>query len=130
MERKDIFSAFLKRKRLEKNLGLREFARIIDMQPSNYCSVESGSLPPPSDKLDTMISALGIKKSSPDYYKFVDLASKTRNEIPSDIRELIQSNSLIPAMLRVIEGVELKPVQLKKLIEDIRSGRYKKKTSN
>ena len=73
MERKEIFSAFLKRKRLGKNIGLREFARIIDMQPSNYCSVESGSLPPPLDKLDAMISALGIKKGSADYYQFMDL---------------------------------------------------------
>lgn len=130
MERKEIFSAFLKRKRLEKNLGLREFARIINMQPSNYCSVESGSLPPPSDKLDVIVSALGIKKGSADYRTFMDLASETRDEIPPDIRELIKSNALIPAMLRTIEDTELKPTQLRKIIEDIRSGRYKKKTSN
>lgn len=130
MERKEIFSAFLKRKRLEKNLGLREFARIIDMQPSNYCAVESGSLPPPLDKLDAMISELGIKKGSTDYHTFMDLASETRDEIPPDVAELIKSNSLIPAMLRTIEDTELKPAQLRKIIEDIRSGRYKKKTSN
>ncbi len=130
MERKETFSVFLKRKRLEQGLGLREFARIIDMQPSNYCAVESGSLPPPSDKLDVIVSALGIKKGSSDYYQFMDLASKTRDEIPSDIRELIKSNALIPAMLRTIEDTELKPTQLRKIIEDIRSGGYKKKTSN
>ena len=130
MERKETFSAFLKRKRLEKKLGLREFARIIDMQPSNYCAVESGSLPPPSDKLDAIVSALEIKKGSSDYYQFMDSASKTRDEIPPDIRELIKSNALIPAMLRTIEDTELKPTQLRKIIEDIRSGRYKKKTSN
>lgn len=130
MERKEVFAAFLKRKRLVKGLGLREFARIIDMQPSNYCCIESGSLPPPSNKLDVMVSALGIKKGSSDYYRFMDLASETRDEIPPDISELIKSNALIPAMLRTIEDTELKPTQLKKIIEDIRSGRYKKKTSN
>ena len=130
MERKEIFSAFLKRKRLEKGLGLREFARIIDMQPSNYCSVESGSLPPPSNRLDTMISALEIRKGSADYHTFMDLASETRDEIPPDIIELIKSNSLIPSMLRTIEDTELKPAQLKRLIEDIRSGRYRKEASN
>lgn len=130
MERKEIFSTFLKRNRLGKNIGLREFARIIDMQPSNYCSVESGSLPPPLDKLGAMVSALGIKKGSADYHTFMDLASETRDDIPSDIRELIKSNSLIPAMLRTIEDTELKPEQLKEIIKDIRSGHYKKKTSN
>ena len=130
MERKESFSGFLKKKRLEMDIGLRQFARIINVQPSNYCSVESGSLPPPSGKLEAMASALGIKKGSPDYHKFMDLASKTRDEIPPDIRELIKSNSLIPAMLRTIEDTELKPAQLRKIIEDIRSGRYKKKTSN
>lgn len=130
MEKREVFSAFLKRKRLQKGFGLREFARIIDMQPSNYCSVESGSLPPPSDKLDAIVSAVGIKKGSSDYYHFMDLASETRDEIPPDIRDLIKSNSLIPAMLRTIEDTEIKPSQLKRLIEDIRSGHYKKKTSN
>ena len=130
MERKETFSEFLKRKRLQNGIGLREFARIIGMQPSNYCSVESGSLPPPSDKLDTIVSSLGIKKGNSDYHTFMDLASKTRDEIPADIRELIKSNTLIPAMLRTIEDTELKPAQLRKIIEDIRSGHYKKKASN
>ena len=40
---------------------------------------------------------------------------------------LSKSNALIPAMLRTIEDTELKPTQLKKIIEDIRSGRYKRK---
>lgn len=87
MERKETFSAFLK-KRLVKGLGLREFARIIDMQPSNYCCVESGSLPPPSNKLDVMASTLGIKNGSSDYYRFMDLASETRDEIPLTLESL------------------------------------------
>lgn len=128
MKKKEIFSDFLRRKRLEKDIGLREFARLIKMQPSNYCSVESGSLPPPLDKLEKMASLLGIIKGSNEFGKFMDLASETRDEIPTDIKELIKSNSLIPAMLRTIENKELKPSQLKKIIEDIRSGRYKQKT--
>ncbi len=130
MKKKVGFSGFLKRKRLEKGFGLREFARVLEMQPSNYCSIESGSLPPPSDKLDKMASALGIMKGRQEYYKFMDLASETRDEIPPDIQKLIKSNALIPSMLRTIEDHEIKPKQLKKLIEDIRSGRYKKKTTN
>lgn len=43
----ETFGSFLKKKRLDMNLGLREFAKLIGMQPSNYCNVEAGSLPPP-----------------------------------------------------------------------------------
>ncbi len=130
MESKHTFAAFLKATRLKRGTGLREFARIVKMQPSNYCSIESGSLPPPKDKLDEIASALGIKKGGQEYRKFMDLAAKTKDEIPADIERLIKSNSLIPAMLRTIEDEEIKTSQLKTLIEDIRSGRYKKKTSD
>ncbi len=130
MEGAQTFSTFLKAKRLKKGIGLREFARIVKMQPSNYCSIESGSLPPPNDKLDEIALALGIEQGGQEYRKFIDLAARTKDEIPADIARLIKSNSLIPAMLRTIEDQEIKPSQLKSLIEDIRSGRYKKKTSD
>lgn len=124
------FSNFLKAKRIEAGYGLREFARLIKMQPSNYCSIEAGSLVPPSDKLYAIASNLGIKKGSKEYHLFMDAASETRDEIPADVAKLIKSNSLIPAMLRTLEGEEVKPAQLKKIIEDIKSGRYKQKASS
>lgn len=130
MRKAETFSDLLRKKRMEKGFGLREFARIIKMQPSNYCSIEAGSLTPPSGKLDIIASALGIGKGSQEYYHFIDLASKVKDEIPPDIKNLVMTNSLIPAMLRTIENHEVGPKQLKKIIEDIRSGRYRKKTSN
>ena len=55
------FDQFLREKRLEKKLGLREFARLIDMQPSNYCSIESGSFPAPDErKLRIIAKVLGL----------------------------------------------------------------------
>lgn len=128
MEKRQTFHSFLKERRLKKGVGLREFARIIKIQPSNYCGIESGSLPPPKDKLDIIALSLGIIKGSIEYRKFMDLAAKTRDKIPEDIARLIKTNALIPAMLRTIEDQEVKPSQLKQLIEDIRSGRYKKRT--
>jgi transcriptional regulator with XRE-family HTH domain len=128
MKRKELFSDFLRKKRLEKGLGLREFARLIKMQPSNYCNVESGSLPPPADKLNLIAASLDLQKGSSDYRKFMDLASNVRDEIPSDIQELIRKSSLIPSMLRTIEDHEVKPEQLKRIIKDIRSGRYRQKS--
>jgi len=127
MKKKENFSDFLRQKRLEKKYGLREFARLIKMQASNYCNIESSSMPPPSDKLDLIAITLELPKGSSEYRKFMDLASQVRDEIPTDIQELIRDNTLIPAMLRTIEDHEVTPKQLKKIIEDIRSGRYRQK---
>lgn len=127
MSKKENFSDFLRQKRLEKNYGLREFARLINMQASNYCNIESSSMPPPSDKLDLIAITLELPKGSSEYRKFMDLASQVRDEIPTDIQALIRDNTLIPAMLRTIEDHEVTPTQLKKIIEDIRSGRYRQK---
>jgi len=127
MNKKGTFSDLLRKKRLEKQYGLREFANLIKMQPSNYCNIENGSLPPPTEKLDLIASKLGLLKTSTEYRQLIDLAAQVRDEIPSDIQDLIKENALIPAMLRTIEDHEVRPEQLKKIIDDIRSGRYKQK---
>src|SRR5208283_1678749 len=62
------FGQFLKEKRLALDLSLREFARRVGVQPSNYCNVEAGVLPPPpADTLEKLAKALGLKKGTPDY---------------------------------------------------------------
>ena len=43
MMKSKTFEAFLKEKRLNRQIGLRALAKQIEMQPSNYCSIESGS---------------------------------------------------------------------------------------
>jgi len=121
------FADYLRKMRLEKGLGLREFARSIGLQPSNYSNIESGSLPPPAAKnLEKMIKVLGIEKRSADYVKIMDLAAKGRDEIPADLAELIKRNALIPAMLRTVEDEKVTSEQLRGIIKDIKNGRYTK----
>ena len=122
------FGQFLKEKRLALNLSLREFARQVGMQPSNYCNVEAGVLsPPPAAMLEKLARALGLKKGTSDYETFHDLAAEGRDEIPADIERIVKENALIPAMLRTVEYEQLSKEQLRGIIEDLRSGRYKKK---
>jgi transcriptional regulator with XRE-family HTH domain len=121
------FADYLRKKRIEKGVGLREFARTIEIQPSNYSNIESGSLPPPKEEImQRIIKALGIKKGTSDYRKICDLAAKGRDEVPADLASLIKKNTLIPAMLRTVEDEKVTPGQLKNIIEDIKSGRYAK----
>jgi len=121
------FGDFLKEKRLGMDLSLREFAGKVGMQPSNYCNIEGGVLPaPPAPALARMAQALGLKKGTADYDQFHDLAAKARDEIPADVERIIKKNELIPAMLRTVEYEKITKEQLRGIIEDLKSGRYKK----
>jgi transcriptional regulator with XRE-family HTH domain len=131
MARKDnmseTFGEFLKRKRLGVDVSLREFAGKVGMQPSNYCNVESDVLrPPPPEGLARIAAALGLKKGTPDYARFYDLAAERRDEIPADVERIVKENELIPAMLRTVEDEKVTKEQLRGIMEDLRSGRYKK----
>ena len=121
------FGQFLKEKRMALDMSLREFAKGVGMQPSNYCNVEADVLPPPPpETLARLAKALGLKQSTKDYETFHDLAAKGRDEIPADVERIVKENELIPAMLRTVEYEQLSQEQLRGIIEDLRSGRYKK----
>jgi transcriptional regulator with XRE-family HTH domain len=124
---KPTFGEFLKAKRLALDLSLREFAKKVGMQPSNYCNVEAGVLPPPpGETLERIAKALGLKKTTADYEKLHDLAARARNEVPADVERILKENELIPALLRTVEYEKVTKEQLRGIIEDLRSGRYKK----
>jgi transcriptional regulator with XRE-family HTH domain len=124
---KQTFGRFLKAKRLALDLSLREFARKVGMQPSNYCNLESDVLaPPPTEGLERIGKALGLKKGTPDYAKFHDLSAQGRDEIPADVERIVKENDLLPAMLRTVEYEQVTKEQLRGIIEDLKSGRYKK----
>jgi transcriptional regulator with XRE-family HTH domain len=124
---KGTFGDFLKERRLALDVSLREFAKVVGMQPSNYCNVEAGVLPPPpADGLERIAKALGLKKGASDYAKFHDLAAKGRDEVPADVAQAMKENELIPALLRTVEYEKVTNEQLRGIIEDLKSGRYKK----
>jgi transcriptional regulator with XRE-family HTH domain len=123
----NTFGEFLKDKRLALDVSLREFAKQVGMQPSNYCNVEAGVLPPPTGAgLERIAKALGLKKGTADYATLHDLAGQGRDEVPGDVARVVKSNALIPALLRTVENEKVTETQLRGIIEDLRSGRYKK----
>ena len=46
--------------------------------------------------------------------------------IPADVERIVKENELIPAMLRTVEYEDVTKEQLRGIIEDLRSGRYRK----
>ena len=121
------FGKFLKERRLALDLSLREFARRVGLQPSNYCNVEADVLPPPRvNTLARIAQALGLRQGTKDFEVFHDLAAKGRDEIPADVTRIVKENELIPAMLRTVEYENVTQDQLRGIIEDLKRGRYKK----
>lgn len=120
-----IFGDFVRGKRLERNISLRQFAKSCGFQPSNYCHVENGTLNPTNEQVDKIAVFLDYQAGSYEYRLLLDLAAKARNGVPSDLQKLIQDNKLIPALLRSVEDEKVGPDTLRAIIEDIKSGRYK-----
>ena len=58
-----------------------------------------------------------------------DLAAKSRDDIPLDIKELIKKDAVIPVLLITVEDKEVSSKQIKAIVEDIKSGRYRKPAS-
>ncbi|MDD5421973.1 MAG: helix-turn-helix transcriptional regulator [Candidatus Omnitrophica bacterium] len=117
------FGTYLKKIRLEKGFGLRRFATLVGMLPSNLCHIETGRQSPPQDInwAKKVLHVLGIKEGSGEWDKFFELQAK-RGEIPADVKQyLIQKNALdiVPLMARTIKNKKLTRKEIEKLIDDI-----------
>src|SRR4030042_4730552 len=61
-EKKMDFGTFIKNKRIEKGLTLREFCRKAKLDPSNWSKIERGIFPPPKSRpvLEEIAAAVGL----------------------------------------------------------------------
>jgi transcriptional regulator with XRE-family HTH domain len=114
------FGALVKDRRLKKQIGLRVFASSIGEDAGNWCRVESGRLPAPSDIkiLNKICTVLEIKDTEKEH--FFDLAAKdSKEKVPADIKHQIEENDIIPILFRTIDKKKLSRENLKKLVKRI-----------
>jgi len=97
---------FVRQRRLSAGYGLREFASLVGLQPSNYNHMEKGRMSPPQDKarLDQIAEVLGMEHGSEDYHELMDLAVAGKDKLPADVAEFARRNELVPVLLRTLEN--------------------------
>lgn len=116
-----IFGEILKRHRLERGFGLRRFAELIDMQPSNLSALEHGRRVAPADveTLRGIADALGLVENSDEWIEFFD-AAKRSGELPADVQHLA-NRPLVPALLRTVDNEQLTDEEIEGLISLVKN---------
>lgn len=117
-----MFGVFVKQKRIDCEVTLREFCLRTGRDPSNWSKIERGALPPPQeqDALDSIASDLGIEIGSSDWRQLCDLASAERGRIPTDLMSDQELVSSLPLFFRTLRGQKPTDEEMKRLSELIR----------
>lgn len=106
MLKHNLFGVFLKEKRQQKNLSLRELSNKANIAHTYIAKIENGSKPPPSD--DVLIRlAKGLNLDDESSEIFFDLAAKCKSinddknfYIPADISEYLFNEDKAKNLIR------------------------------
>jgi transcriptional regulator with XRE-family HTH domain len=116
------FGQLLKKIRVEEaNLGLRNFAELVELQPSNLSNIERGKIPPPANKetLDRICDTLGLSPTDPRRAELFDLAVEDSKRVPADIATAIKENEGVPVLVRTVANKQLSDEKLRELAKYI-----------
>ena len=117
------FGQLLKKLRIEEaRVGLRAFADLIDMKPSNLSNIERDRTAPPASKkkLDLICDALGLPNGDARREELFNLAADTKNRIPADVAEVVREQPGIPVLVRTVGNKQLSEEKIKELAEYIK----------
>ena len=120
----ESFGTYLRKLRLGKRVGLRQFAKAIGILPSNLCHLESGRHGAPQGEklLKKAAQILGLKEGTKEYERLFNLAAHP-GEIPADVKEYLVEHDILeelPVMARTIKNEKLTRAEIERLIEDIK----------
>ncbi|MCW7467546.1 helix-turn-helix domain-containing protein [Leptospira levettii] len=120
-----MFGEWIKNRRLNKDLTLREFCGLIKEDPSNWSKIERNLLKAPTQEetLKRIADALDIKFDSPEYEEMRDHASISQGKLPDYILDDNELLERMPAFLRTIGNIKPSPAELDQLIELIKNER-------
>lgn len=113
------FGEFVKNRRLELRITLREFCQKIDYDPSNWSKIERGiNFPPDSEEvLNNWANVLKLKPKSKEWHEFHDKAQLVKGKIPKDVLEDEEILKALPVFFRTVRGVKPSEAELRELAE-------------
>jgi transcriptional regulator with XRE-family HTH domain len=117
-----MFGEFIKERRRQVVISLREFCKQIDVDASNWSKIERGVLNPPQDeeKLGRIARVLGIEIGSADWLEMKDLAKIDAGMIPEDILSDERVVNSLPMFFRTVRSEKPTEEELDSLIRIIR----------
>ncbi len=113
------FGEFIKEKRLENRITLRQFCRIAGLDSSNWSKTERGVLLPPKKKeeLARLAKLLNITEGSDDWHTLFELA--TIGHMPAELLNDTTVLDKLPVFFRTVRGKKPTSEELGKLFEII-----------
>lgn len=122
METSKTFGGYFKELRMKTGKTLRQFCLDHQLDPGNISRIERGKAMPPQDdnKLVEWAGLLGLRKGSPEWTEFFELAAIDAGRIPQEILSNKELVAKLPLVFRTLKGEKLSPEKLRALIETIR----------
>ena len=119
------FGEYLKQKRLDKEITLRGFAKLVDISPVYLCDVEKGRKAAPSmEVMQKMVSKLALnKEESERFYDLAALEQTAKNPIPKDLNAFLKDNRVIVSALRTAKDLDATDEEWQDFIDKLRKSR-------
>lgn len=113
------FGKYIKNKRIAQRITLREFARQLEVDPSNWSKIERGFNTPPSSDITLIDNISKLLNLTPvEKQELLDLAALSRGQIPKDLQKE-EVLAKMPAFFRAIRGREYTPEDLEQMVQDV-----------
>lgn len=119
---KEAFGEYLKKLRLDKDFGLRDFARRIGMDVGNLSRIERSKVSPPRslEILGRMREALGLLESSAEWTKLCELSREDQpDRLAPDVAEYAAGRRFVPLLMRTVSNKKLTDTELLELARKI-----------
>ena len=119
------FGEYLKQKRLDKEITLRGFAKLVDISPVYLCDLEKGRKAAPSmEVMQKMVSKLALNtEESERFYDLAALEQTAKNPIPKDLNAFLKDNRVIVSALRTAKDLDATDEEWQDFIDKLRKSR-------
>ncbi len=117
---KKTFGEYISEKRLEKNITLRNFSRMIDISPEYLSKLENNLRSAPKDVILEKI-AIKLFLNVEERERLFDLAaeSKANLSLASDLVEYICNNEIVHKTLRIAKRCKLTTEEWREIYDNI-----------